>query len=214
MGKLQEFLMEQDIGTTQTEVQIAPFPFPFIVKSITEAENKAIRKSCQKTDFDTFEMKEGDKEDQGTVITLYLNEESYEFSNEYRAREVLDKYCSFMPIPIFLDNAKAEPEYETVDKEELTEKDTIVETVVEPAKTEEKENENGEKETVEIEPSKERYKIIKRPVALNDTTPLWNKHPNECTEDEYRTFYRKVFMDYKEPLFCGSTHPSFLPESN
>jgi molecular chaperone HtpG len=76
-----------------------------------------------------------------------------------------------------------------------------VETVVEPAKTEEKENENGEKETVEIEPSKERYKILKRPEALNDTAPLWNKHPNECTEEEYRTFYRKVFMDYKEPLF-------------
>ncbi|NBH32269.1 molecular chaperone HtpG [Clostridiaceae bacterium] len=149
----------------------------------------------------TFDMKDGDKEDQGTVITLYLNEDSYEFSNEYRAREVLDKYCSFMPIPIFLNNAGAEPEYETIDKEELTDKDTIVETVVEPAKTEEKENENGEKETVEIEPSKERYKILKRPEALNDTTPLWNKHPNECTEEEYRTFYRKVFMDYKEPLF-------------
>lgn len=149
----------------------------------------------------TFEMKDGDKEDQGTVITLYLNEDSYEFSNEYRAREVLDKYCSFMPIPIFLNNAGAEPEYETIDKEELTDKDTIVETVVEPAKTEEKENENGEKETVEIEPSKERYKILKRPESLNDTAPLWNKHPNECTEEEYRTFYRKVFMDYKEPLF-------------
>ena len=149
----------------------------------------------------TFTMKDGEKESQGTAITLYLNEDSYEFSNEYRAREVLDKYCSFMPVPIFLNNAKAEPEYQTIDKEELTEKDTIVETVVEPAKTEEKENENGEKETVEIEPSKERYKILKRPVALNDVTPLWNKHPNECTEEEYRAFYRKVFMDYKEPLF-------------
>ena len=149
----------------------------------------------------TFAMKDGEKDTQGTTITLYLNEDSYEFSNEYRAREVLDKYCSFMPVPIFLDNAKAEPQYETIDKEELTEKDTIVETVVEPAKTEEKENENGEKETVEIEPSKERYKILKRPVALNDVTPLWNKHPNECTEEEYRAFYRKVFMDYKEPLF-------------
>ena len=149
----------------------------------------------------TFAMKDGEKDTQGTTITLYLNEDSYEFSNEYRAREVLDKYCSFMPVPIFLDNAKAEPQYETIDKAELTEKDTIVETVVEPAKTEEKENENGEKETVEIEPSKERYKILKRPVALNDVTPLWNKHPNECTEEEYRAFYRKVFMDYKEPLF-------------
>lgn len=149
----------------------------------------------------TFEMKDGDKQEQGTSITLYLNEDSYEFSNEYRAREVIEKYCSFMPVPIYLDNATAEPQYETIDKEELTDKDTVVETVLEEAKTEEKENENGEKETVEIEPAKERYKILKRPVALNDINPLWNKHPNECTDEEYRGFYRKVFRDYKEPLF-------------
>ena len=149
----------------------------------------------------TFEMKDGEKAEQGTTITLYLNEDSYEFSNEYRAREVLEKYCSFMPVPIFLNNEKAEPQYETIEKDELTEKDTIIETIVEPAKTEEKENENGEKETVETEPAKEKYKILKRPVALNDTTPLWSKHPNECTDEEYRDFYRKVFHDYKEPLF-------------
>ena len=149
----------------------------------------------------TFEMKDGEKAEQGTTITLYLNEDSYEFSNEYRAREVLEKYCSFMPVPIFLNNEKAEPQYETIEKDELTEKDTIIETIVEPAKTEEKENENGEKETVETEPAKEKYKILKRPVALNDTTPLWSKHPNECTDEEYRGFYRKVFHDYKEPLF-------------
>ncbi|MDO4326911.1 MAG: molecular chaperone HtpG [bacterium] len=148
-----------------------------------------------------YEMDEGDKKTMGTTITLYLNEDSNEFSNEYRAREVLNKYCSFMPVPIFLDNAAAEPEYETIEKDELTEKDTIVETVVEPAKTEEKENENGEKEVVEVEPSREKYKILKRPVALNDVSPLWNKHPNECTEEEYKEFYHKVFMDYKEPLF-------------
>jgi molecular chaperone HtpG len=149
----------------------------------------------------TFDMKDGDKAERGTTITLYLNEDSYEFANEYRAREILDKYCSFMPIEIFLNNEKAEPQYQTIDKEELQEKDTIVETVVEPAKTEDKLIENGEKETVEIEPSKERYKILKRPEALNDIHPLWNKHPNECTEEEYKTFYRKVFHDYKEPLF-------------
>ena len=149
----------------------------------------------------TFEMKDGEKAEQGTTITLYLNEDSYEFSNEYRAREVLEKYCSFMPVPIFLNNEKAEPQYETIEKDELTKKDTIIETIVEPAKTEEKENENGEKETVETEPAKEKYKILKRPVALNDTTPLWSKHPNECTDEEYRDFYRKVFHDYKEPLF-------------
>ena len=148
-----------------------------------------------------FEMAEGDKEQVGTTITLYLNEDSHEFCNEYRAREVLDKYCAFMPVPIFLDNETAEPQYETIEKDELTDKDTIVETVVEPAKTEEKENEDGTKETVEVEPSREKYKILKRPVALNDVSPLWNKHPNECTAEDYKTFYRKVFMDYKEPLF-------------
>ena len=148
-----------------------------------------------------FDMKDGDKETVGTRITLYLNEDSTEFANEYRAREVIEKYCSFMPVPIFLNNAKAEPEYETIEKDELNEKDTIVETIVEEAKTEEKENEDGTKETVEVSPAKEKYKILKRPVSLSDVNPLWNKHPNECTEEEYKAFYRKVFMDFKEPLF-------------
>lgn len=148
-----------------------------------------------------YEMEDGEKEGFGTAITLYLNEDSVEFSNEYRAREVIEKYCAFMPVPIFLNNETAEPEYQTIQKEELTEKDTIVETILEEAKTEEKENEDGEKETVEISPAQEKYKILKRPVSINDCSPLWNKHPNECTEEEYKSFYRKVFMDYKEPLF-------------
>ena len=149
----------------------------------------------------SFEMTDSDKDTTGTKITLYLNEDSTEFSNEYRAREVIEKYCSFMPVPIFLDNAADGPQYETIEKDELTDKDTIVETIVEEAKTEEKENEDGTKEVVEISPAKEKYKIIKRPVALNEVSPLWNKHPNECTEEEYKEFYRKVFMDYREPLF-------------
>ncbi len=148
-----------------------------------------------------YEMTEGDRELFGTTITLYLNEDSTEFSNEYRAREVIEKYCAFMPVPIFLSNTAEGPQYETIEKDELTDKDTIVETIVEEAKTEEKENENGEKEVVEVSPATEKYKILKRPVALNDVSPLWNKHPNECTEEEYKEFYRKVFMDYKEPLF-------------
>ena len=148
-----------------------------------------------------FEMTDGERTEVGTTITLYLNEDSHEFCNEYRAREVLEKYCSFMPVPIYLNNEKAEPQYETIEKDELTDKDTIVETVMEPAKTEEKEKEDGTKETVEVEPARERYKILKRPVPLNDVNPLWNKHPNECSEEDYKAFYRKVFMDYKEPLF-------------
>lgn len=148
-----------------------------------------------------FAMGDGEKAEAGTTVTLYLNEDSVEFSNEYRGREVIEKYCAFMPVPIFLDNATAEPQYETIEKEELTEKDTIIETIVEEAKTEEQEKEDGEKEIVEISPATEKYKITKRPVALNDVNPLWNKHPNECTEEEYKAFYRKVFSDYKEPLF-------------
>ena len=148
-----------------------------------------------------FDMKEGTKEGHGTVITLYLNEDSAEFANEYRAREILDKYCAFMPVEIYLNDETAEPQYDTIEKDELTDKDTIIETIVEPAKTEEKEKEDGTKETVEVSPAKEKYKIARRPVAVNDTNPLWNKHPNECTEEEYKAFYRKVFMDYKEPLF-------------
>ena len=130
-----------------------------------------------------FDMKDGDKEGIGTRITLYLNEDSTEFANEYRAREVIEKYCSFMPVPIYLTNAKAEPEYETIEKDELNEKDTIVETIVEEAKTEEKEKEDGTKEVVEVSPAREKYKILKRPVSLSDVNPLWNKHPNECTEE-------------------------------
>ena len=148
-----------------------------------------------------FDMKEGTKEGHGTVITLYLNEDSAEFANEYRAREILDKYCAFMPVEIYLNDETAEPQYDTIEKDELTDKDTIIETIVEPAKTEEKEKEDGTKETVEVSPAKEKYKIARRPVPVNDTNPLWNKHPNECTDEEYKEFYRKVFQDFKEPLF-------------
>ena len=148
-----------------------------------------------------FSMEDGDKADRGTKITLYLNEDSLEFANEYRAKEVITKYCSFMPIEIYLTNETAEPQYETVLEEEVTEKDTVIETILEPAKTEEKENEDGTKETVEVSPETKKAKILKRPVALNDTTPLWAKHPNDCTDEEYKAFYTKVFHDFKEPLF-------------
>lgn len=148
-----------------------------------------------------FDMSDGSKDSVGTEITLFLNEDCLEFANEYRAREVIEKYCSFMPTPIFLEKENAEPEYETIPADEVTEKDTVIETIVEEAKFEEKENEDGTKEQVEVSPRTEKAKIVKRPVALNDTHPLWSKHPNECTDEEYKTFYRKVFQDYKEPLF-------------
>ena len=136
-----------------------------------------------------YEMQEGNRTTVGSEITLFLNEDSLEFANEYRAREVLEKYCSFMPVEIFLSKANAEPEYETIDEEDLLDTDEVVEHIEE----EKKEGEEGE--------PKKRVKIVKRPVSISDIHPLWTKNPSECTKDEYIAFYRKVFMDYKEPLF-------------
>ena len=130
-----------------------------------------------------FEMAEGDRTERGTKITLYLNEDSYEFANEYRAKEVIEKYCSFMPVPIFFSNANAPVEEE---QEEITEEidaDVIDATV----------DEEGN--------AKEEKKEPKKPQPINTPEPLWTKHPNECTEEEYKKFYREVFHDYKEPLF-------------
>ena len=148
-----------------------------------------------------YTLEEGSRQSVGTEITLFLSEDALEFANEYRAREIIEKYCSFMPVDIFLSKANAEQEYETIDEADLREDDVVVERIHEEAKTEEKENENGEKEVVEISPARDRVKINKRPVSLSDTHPLWTKHPNDCTDEEYRDFYRKVFLDYKEPLF-------------
>ncbi|WP_417030138.1 molecular chaperone HtpG [Blautia hydrogenotrophica] len=148
-----------------------------------------------------YDIQDGNKNTVGTEITLFLNEDSLEFSNEYRMREVLEKYCSFMPVNIYLSKANAEQEYETIEESDLRDDDVIVERIHEEAKTEEKENEKGEKEIVEVSPAKDKVKINKRPVSLSDTHPLWTKHPNECDDEDYRSFYRKVFLDYKEPLF-------------
>ena len=136
-----------------------------------------------------YEMQEGNKTTVGTEITLYLNEDSLEFANEYRAREVLERYCSFMPTEIFLSKANAEPEYDTIDEDDVLDTDTVVEHITE----EPKEGEEGE--------PKKKAKIVRRPVSISDTHPLWTKNPSECTKEDYVDFYRKVFMDYKEPLF-------------
>ena len=134
----------------------------------------------------TFELSESDKKEVGTTIILHLNEDSYEFANEYRVKEVLDKYCSFMPYEIFLKKEGGEPETQTVNAEDVLETDEVLE---------EFEEENYEKKKVK------KAKIVKREVSISDTHPLWAKHPNECSEDDYKEFYRKVFNDYKEPLF-------------
>ena len=142
-----------------------------------------------------FVMTDGDRNAVGTEITLFINEDCLEFCNEYKAREVIKKYCSFMPYEIYLEKANAPEEFETIDPDDKREDDVVVETL-----EEEKEipGEDG------AEPTKEKVtklKIKKRPVPLNETHPLWAKHPNECTKEEYIDFYRKVFADYKEPLF-------------
>ena len=148
-----------------------------------------------------YDISEGTKTTPGTEITLYLNEDSYEFANEYKAKEVLDKYCSFMPVPIFVTNEDAGEQTEEIPEEEVTEKDTVLDTFIKDAVTEEVEKEDGTKETVEKVPAKKMAKIVKRPVAINDIHPLWTKHPNECSDEDYKEFYRKVFHAYKEPLF-------------
>ena len=148
-----------------------------------------------------YEMEDGTKDTVGSEMTLYLNEDSLEFANEYRMREVIKKYCSFMPVEIFLSTANAETEYETIDEADLKDTDVVVERIHVEAKLEEQENEDGEKEMVEVSPAKEQVKIEKRPVSLSDIHPLWTKHPNDCSDEDYKEFYRTVFMDYKEPLF-------------
>lgn len=142
-----------------------------------------------------YEMQDGSRTAVGTEITLFLNEDSLAFANEYRAREVLEKYCSFMPVEIFLSKADAEPEYETIDEKDLLDTDQVVEHIEEEPK-----NSGDDKDGEKAEPEK-KVKIVKRPVSISDTHPLWGKNPSECTKEEYIDFYRKVFMDYKEPLF-------------
>jgi len=178
----------------------------FMVADAVHIDTLSYQKGAQPVHWECdggteFDMQDGIKEEVGTKITLYLNEDCLEFANEYRAREVIEKYCSFMPTEIFLKKANAPEEYETISPEEKKDTDKVIETIIEEAKTEEKENENGEKEIVEVSPKTEKLKIVKRPVPLNDTNPLWAKTPKDCTDEEYKTFYRKVFMDYKEPLF-------------
>lgn len=166
-----------------------------------------------------YTIGKGDRTERGTVITLYLNEDSYEFANEYRAKEVIQKYCSFMPIEIYFTNADAPEEIieEPEDAQEvLDENGDVVEAVDEGVEGEaaDEKNEDGndsdetekevDTETDEAEESEEvksAQQEQKGPKPLNDTTPLWTKHPNDCTEEEYKEFYRKVFMDYREPLF-------------
>ncbi|MCR4716316.1 MAG: molecular chaperone HtpG [Lachnospiraceae bacterium] len=155
----------------------------FMVADKVTIDTKSYRKGTKPVHWECeggteYEMSAGDKTDRGTKITLYLNEDCYEFSNEFRVKEILDKYCSFMPVPIFFTNAD----------EALEKKDEVIDVDTSEEKTE---AEGEEAETKENE----------GPKPVNDPSPLWTKHPNDCTEEEYKDFYRKVFRDFKEPLF-------------
>ena len=136
----------------------------------------------------TYSMDKGSRQSFGTTVTLHLTEDCVEFANYYKAQEVIEKYCSFMPTEIYL-SEKDTSATETIKESERRPDDVVIE-VIEPEK-----KEDGK------EPEEKKLKIRRRPVLLNDTHPLWGKNPSECTEEEYKEFYRNVFRDYKEPLF-------------
>ena len=146
-----------------------------------------------------FEMSDGDKKEVGTTITLHLSEDCLEFCNEYKAREVIEKYCSFMPYEIYLSKENEEGT-ETIKESEKLDSDVVIE-VIEPEKKEEKKAEGESADAAEEKEEERKFKIKRRPQLLNDTHPLWAKTPKDCTDEEYKEFYRKVFRDYKEPLF-------------
>ncbi|MCM1089364.1 MAG: molecular chaperone HtpG [Butyrivibrio sp.] len=154
-----------------------------------------------------FHMEDGDRAEVGTTITLFLNEDCLEFCNEYKAREVVKKYCSFMPTEIYLSKADTKETQIVSESEKLAD-----DVVIEELEPEKKETDGGDNESEagaenpetsgdEQPPEEKKYKIRKRPELINETMPLWAKHPNDCTREEYLEFYRKVFQDYKEPLF-------------
>ena len=141
-----------------------------------------------------YVMEDGDYDQVGTKITLFVNEDCLEFCNEYKAKEVIKKYCSFMPMEIFV-SKDGDEELQVIKEEEKLDTDEVVESFEEEETVYGKDGEDDTKQMVK------KLRIKKRPELMNETQPLWTKHPNECTKEEYLAFYRKVFMDYKEPLF-------------
>ena len=149
-----------------------------------------------------YKMKKSMKSDRGTVITLYLNEDSTEFANEYRIKEVIEKYCSFMPVEIYFTNADTPVEDAKTATVDVDAKEVDTEENNDAEKSDAAEAGDGAEKTANAADKKEEEKKEPEgPKPLNTTTPLWAKHPNDCTDEEYKEFYRKVFHDYKEPLF-------------
>lgn len=178
----------------------------FMVSDLVEIDTLSFQEGAEPVHWECegsteYDMRAGDKKEPGTIVTLHINEDSLEYANEYKVREILEKYCSFMPVEIFLSREGAEPQTEIIDEKDLREDDIVVERIHTDAKTEEKVNDKGEKETVEVSPARDEVKIQKRPVSISDSHPLWTKQPSATTDEEYKEFYRHVFLDYKEPLF-------------
>ena len=149
-----------------------------------------------------YKMKKSMKSDRGTVITLYLNEDSTEFANEYRIKEVIEKYCSFMPVEIYFTNADTPVEDAKTATVDVDAKEVDTDENNDAEKSDAAEAGDGAEKTANAADKKEEEKKEPEgPKPLNTTTPLWAKHPNDCTDEEYKEFYRKVFHDYKEPLF-------------
>ena len=178
----------------------------FMVADLVEIDTLSYQQGAQPvhwtcdggTDYD---MEDGTRTEPGTTVTLHISDDSLEFANEYKVRETIEKYCGFMPTEIYLVNETAEPQTETIDEKDLKDTDKVIEHIHTDAKYEEKKNDDGTTEKVETSPAKDEVKIEKRPVPVNDTQPLWLKQPSECKDDEYKEFYRKVFNDYRDPLF-------------
>lgn len=137
-----------------------------------------------------YSMTDGKKKEHGTDITLYLNEDCVKYANEWELRSVIEKYCSFMPVEIYLD--KLPKDSEIISKDEKLDSDVVLEEIPEKVEKDEK----GEERKTEA-----KLKIEKRPVLLNDTHPLWGESPSTVEKEQYLDFYRKTFHDYKEPLF-------------
>lgn len=137
-----------------------------------------------------YSMTDGEKKEHGTDITLYLNEDCIKYANEWELRSVIEKYCSFMPVEIYLD--KYPRDSEIISKDEKRDSDIVLEEIPEKVEKDEK----GEERKTEA-----KLKIEKRPVLLNDTHPLWGESPSTVEKEQYLDFYRKTFHDYKEPLF-------------
>ena len=173
----------------------------FMVAELVEIDTLSYQEGAKPVHWEcdggsTFAMDDGDRKEIGTTITLHLSEDCVEFANYYRAQEVIEKYCSFMPIEIYL--SEHDTKMTDIINESERRPDDVVIEVIEPAQKPETDKKEGEEAE---EPEEKRLKIRRRPVLCNDPHPLWAKTPKDCTDEEYKAFYRKVFNDYKEPLF-------------